>query len=379
MENIFETRLLTQEDFLQLDLNEFKDIHKMYIKIRNIQQSIKNQKKNPIKGKEGIDFTTCPVCGYKVKGALKVHVNHWHPLFDWENFRVQNPNYVVYCEKTKKKTAMIGDKNWMTTDRGRKWASDRMKGSKNINHKSNTTALKRKQISPKSIEFYKKKYPDLSLEEQKKLLQKHYKKTKENTPPESRQQRVEYWISRGYSLKEAQENVKERQAVGRLDKFIERYGEKEGTERWTKRQEKWRKTIKDKYIAIGGAVSSVSLDLFEYLDNYFEYKEFQYGIMNEKYISNKEKEKTFGYDFTDNVNNKIIEFNGDYWHMNPKIYKASDFNKNKKMTAKEIWEYDKNKINLAKKYGYDVLVVWEKDYRNNQEKIIKQCINFLND
>lgn len=47
------------------------------------------------------------------------------------------------------------------------------------------------------------------------------------------------------------------------------------------------------------------------------------------------------------------------------------------MTAHEIWEYDKNKIELAESYGYDVLVIWEKDYHDNPETIIKKYIEFL--
>lgn len=29
------------------------------------------------------------------------------------------------------------------------------------------------------------------------------------------------------------------------------------------------------------------------------------------------------------------------------------------------------------KNGYEVLVVWESDYRKNKEKVIEQCLNYL--
>lgn len=45
MENIFETRLLTEEDFLSLDLTTFDKNSKIYTKIVNIQNRIKNQRK----------------------------------------------------------------------------------------------------------------------------------------------------------------------------------------------------------------------------------------------------------------------------------------------------------------------------------------------
>lgn len=36
MENVFETRLLNQEEFLNLNLKQFKDDLKLYSKIKNI-------------------------------------------------------------------------------------------------------------------------------------------------------------------------------------------------------------------------------------------------------------------------------------------------------------------------------------------------------
>ena len=51
--------------------------------------------------------------------------------------------------------------------------------------------------------------------------------------------------------------------------------------------------------------------------------------------------------------NKIIEFQGDYWHCNPKLYKGNFYNKVKQKTASEIWKYDKEKAECAKKYNYN--------------------------
>lgn len=72
--------------------------------------------------------------------------------------------------------------------------------------------------------------------------------------------------------------------------------------------------------------------------------------------------------------NLLIEYNGDYWHCNPKKYEANYYNKKKNKTAKEIWEYDKNKLYLAKKYGYNCIVIWETDYKKNKN-IIKEIFN----
>jgi len=72
--------------------------------------------------------------------------------------------------------------------------------------------------------------------------------------------------------------------------------------------------------------------------------------------------------------NLLIEYNGDYWHCNPKKYNEFYFNKKKNKTAKEIWEYDKKKLYLAKKYNYNCLVIWELDYKKNKN-IIKELIS----
>lgn len=54
-------------------------------------------------------------------------------------------------------------------------------------------------------------------------------------------------------------------------------------------------------------------------------------------LYNKEFNEKYFYDFC--YNKKIIEYNGDFWHANPKIYNESDVvHKNK--VAKDIWNYD---------------------------------------
>ena len=68
--------------------------------------------------------------------------------------------------------------------------------------------------------------------------------------------------------------------------------------------------------------------------------------------------------------NLLIEYNGDYWHCNPKKYDENYYNHKKSKTAKEIWEYDKNKLYIAKNNGYNCEVIWESDYKKNKDIII---------
>jgi G:T-mismatch repair DNA endonuclease (very short patch repair protein) len=69
--------------------------------------------------------------------------------------------------------------------------------------------------------------------------------------------------------------------------------------------------------------------------------------------------------------NLIIEYNGDYWHCNPKKYGPDYFNQKKQKTAKELWEYDKNKIDLIREKGYNLEIVWESDLNDDNTLINK--------
>lgn len=58
-----------------------------------------------------------------------------------------------------------------------------------------------------------------------------------------------------------------------------------------------------------------------------------------------------------NGQKKIIELFGEYWHKLPEYIKR-----------------DKRKIKIYKKYGYDTLVIWTKELKNNT--LYKKIINF---
>ena len=90
--------------------------------------------------------------------------------------------------------------------------------------------------------------------------------------------------------------------------------------------------------------------------------------------------KTITFDFTDLEKRKIIEFQGDIYHGNPEFFKENDYpnpyHKNK--TAKNLWDYDKLKKEVAEEENFDVLTIWENDYRKNKKEVLENCIKFLN-
>jgi hypothetical protein len=90
------------------------------------------------------------------------------------------------------------------------------------------------------------------------------------------------------------------------------------------------------------------------------------------------KIKSKSYDMYLPEFNLIIEYNGNYWHSNPKKYNADYYNVKKSKYAKEIWEYDANKIYLAESDGYIIRTVWESDYKKDKNIVIKLIKEYLN-
>lgn len=69
-------------------------------------------------------------------------------------------------------------------------------------------------------------------------------------------------------------------------------------------------------------------------------------------------------DFYSKKLNTVVLANGDYFHCNPKTYFADFYHSIRKMTAQEIWEYDKDTINRFKNLGFKVVTLWEKNINN---------------
>jgi G:T-mismatch repair DNA endonuclease (very short patch repair protein) len=94
---------------------------------------------------------------------------------------------------------------------------------------------------------------------------------------------------------------------------------------------------------------------------------------NIKYIKQFYKEK-FSYDYYLVDYKIILEYNGTYWHCDPRLYEANFYHTRRKMTAQEMWDYDKKRMEVAKKYANDVIVVWESDVVKMTDVEFKQFI-----
>jgi G:T-mismatch repair DNA endonuclease (very short patch repair protein) len=80
------------------------------------------------------------------------------------------------------------------------------------------------------------------------------------------------------------------------------------------------------------------------------------------------------------VEKKIaIEFNGTYWHCDPRFYEASYHNKKKNLTASQIWQYDEERKVFLENNDYKVLTIWEFDYKIDKENTINKLLEYISE
>ncbi len=163
-----------------------------------------------------------------------------------------------------------------------------------------------------------------------------------------------------------------------LEWFVEKYGIELGTKKYEERSQavsansyfkKYNQTNKNNW-------SKISQELFWELHRRVSkfYKQIYFAQLNHEYGCETNK----NFDFVILDNKKVIEFNGDHWHANPKLYKEDEIPlKFLNRTAKQCWEEDSEKIEKAIKNGYTIKVVWESDFMKNREKIILECLDFI--
>lgn len=159
--------------------------------------------------------------------------------------------------------------------------------------------------------------------------------------------------------------------VQSLENFQRKYGKEEGLKRYRSFVEKHRKGF-----------SNIASNLFAQIES-----SVNNGRISFLYLPKNSElllEKIGGfyrYDFCIPELKFIIEFNGDIFHGNPELFNESDRPNpfNRTLTAKQMWLYDKEKLDLAKSKGFDVMTIWERDYRNEPETITNIIIKTINE
>jgi hypothetical protein len=155
-----------------------------------------------------------------------------------------------------------------------------------------------------------------------------------------------------------------------LENFIRKYGQEFGLSKYNEYLDKITQY----------KPSKMSQTFFEKLDKYFEgYTTYYYNKNKKEFGKLLSNGKYIFIDYFILELNLAIEYNGDIWHANPLYFKENDkpypfFNK--KLTAKEIWNNEKERLECLKKdFNIDTIVVWESDdinYENLYKNIIEK-------
>jgi len=230
-------------------------------------------------------------------------------------------------------------------------------------------------LTPSQIEFWiKKRYTE---KDALKMVSKNQSYAAQFVDFEKRllPSNIEYWLKKGFSITESILQVKKHQTTFSKEICIEKYGEKKGLKILNDRNRKWLKSLHSNGNMSSG-YSKISQDLF----NTFGYnKNYYYATKNYEISLTTETSLLYLYDFTDIKNKLIIEYNGDIFHANPKFFQENDkYNPFNDELSKTKWKKDDIKINVAKELGYDVLIIWDSEYRENKEIVINKCKKFLN-
>lgn len=147
-----------------------------------------------------------------------------------------------------------------------------------------------------------------------------------------------FWTARGFDINEAQKKVSEYARRGA------------------------RGTLKSTY---GKCKSKLEMRIFEILAK--ETKD----LVSQFFMG------PYAYDICHPDSKKIIEINGTYWHADPRLYEEDDILFGGR-TASEIWDSDKVKQAYAEEKGYEVYLLWEKDYCSDPNTSITNALDFLN-
>ena len=175
--------------------------HEEHLKLKEQLKLQKNQNKEtnieywknkyPEKSLEELEQLRSKAAKIKNKQNLEYWINKY-PQKDLEEIKKMHQEYY---------------QSWLSHQEG--WG----KGNKNSNSKNNSTLEERKSKSPKCIEFYERRYPELSHEEHLKLLNEHVNKVILKLTPDKRTTNIEYYLNQGMSEEEAKQALHDRQAT----------------------------------------------------------------------------------------------------------------------------------------------------------------------
>lgn len=275
-------------------------------------------------------FVKCLHCGAKF-AQLDAHIKKFHNQTPKE-YLIQFEGASLVCKNSKDRVS--GDKNPAA-------------GHGGLYSKFSDKFLKYDGLTQEEINLHKKDVANKSKETKK-------------ANPHNENTKIEYYTSRGYSEEDAIQQLSIRQSTFTLKKCVENYGEDLGKEIWTNRQDEWLYSYKT------SNYSRISQKLF------WEICKEDFRYLEAKFAENINGTKKLDSDTTNYeavvsglkpdflYKNKIIEFDGVYWHNSVANPMRESFR-------------DERLIEV----GYEVFHISETDYLENPQIEVSKCLNFL--
>ena len=351
-----------------------------HTKMKYCCHECRDHHKNRLAFPDGSFYVECRLCGFRASDLNKHIVKH-HNLtasqyclqFGLELVELQSKELREHNSKMQKKA----------------YAEGRLQGwGRGDNNPSKRKEVREGRMSIFSMNYHG--YDGLSDEQKRQKIQDTLnslakQKAKNHNNPLS----VDYYLKRGFTIEDAKQIITNRQRTFSLKKCIAKYGEIEGQKRFNAKQEKWQSTLnakpqeeKDRINALKAsstkficAYSKISQDLFneiyntikdEFHEIYFATKSTEQGLNSnanfEYEVILEDGIHRFFLDFYVKDNNKVIEFDGDYWHGE----------------ARGNQMRDKIREDKLKKLGFtNILHIKECEYRINPKEVVAKCINFI--
>jgi very-short-patch-repair endonuclease len=193
---------------------------------------------------------------------------------------------------------------------------------------------------------------------------------------------VGFWIKQGYTEEESKTAVSKTQSHPRskevIDKWLATLSAKSEDEKklinlkkghsieaflLRGHSEKSAEELSRKYYEKRNNYSLASQSFFTLLESLIGHDLIYYKTKNyEKQIG------VFCVDFYDVTTKTVVEYYGDFWHRNPKKYKAEFVAYNQ--TSKFVWKRDQNRIEKISRHPdvKRVIIVWESDVAANPHR-----------
>ena len=306
-----------------------------------------------------MNILTCKICGFSASSLIS-HIRHKHAM-NGTDYKIKfgNVPLSVMSDQQKKKLSDINIKKCKDPAHIKRM-SDVQKMGGSIYTKLYWTTRGFSDIEAK------KKIKEIQTSNSKKSV------AKGNWGKRS-WMRVEYWIAKGYTEDMAKKEISKRQAKlsAKSSKFL-------GHTRTAESCEKISLSMRKKIDEIGTGKWASHFGKFSGRSK-AEIKFYNYIKKNIEPTATA-NEPIGAYIVDVIVNKKIIEFYGDFWHANPMIYKSNEMlagYMEAPRSVQEIWNNDKKRVDTLRAMGYNVLEIWESDWKKFKNQSINKIKQFL--